>query len=152
MFSVAECHVVTSAGLRAERRRCSSGDRVLTFRLSSRVSFDPISCVSLIVTKCWWGCSCLCTRRRRRSRRRRVGGRRCLGSARESKKMVWPGVNPPWRCIVVVWGRGGFTWPLLLESPPWFGLYLWTTWLLMRPGNVCSVSVLNEPPRRNNVL
>lgn len=28
-------------------------------------------------------------------------------------------------------------------------LYLWVTWLLRRPGNVCSVSVLNEPPSRD---
>ena len=50
-----------------------------------------------------------------------------------------------WRCRVFA----GFTrfpcWRPVTSSPL-VGLYLWVTWLLMRPGNVCSVSVLNEPP------
>lgn len=35
------------------------------------------------------------------------------------------------------------------DSSPRLCLYLWVTWLLRRPGNVCSVSVLNEPPSRD---
>lgn len=35
------------------------------------------------------------------------------------------------------------------DSSPRLWLYLWVTWLLRRPGNVCSVSVLNEPPSRD---
>lgn len=36
-----------------------------------------------------------------------------------------------------------------VDSSPRLCLYLWVTWLLRRPGNVCSVSVLNEPPSRD---
>lgn len=48
---------------------------------------------------------------------------------------------------------GGLQWsPCWKEQPvdssPMLSLYLWVTWLLRRPGNVCSVSMLNEPPSK----
>lgn len=52
-------------------------------------------------------------------------------------------------------GDVGFRWASLpercrpVDSSPPLCLYLWVTWLLRRPGNVCSDSVLNEPPGRD---
>lgn len=57
------------------------------------------------------------------------------------------GIQPKWSCVVAdgqvssVWERKQ---PLDSSSP--LCLYLWVTWLLSKPGNVCSVSMLKEPP------
>lgn len=58
------------------------------------------------------------------------------------------------KSLTVRWGWGvegrGTCCPVLLLVSPLVDLclYLWVTWLLRRPGKVCSVSVLNEPPDR----
>ena len=91
---------------------------------------------------------------------RRVRGRCCLMAEGEHEKMVWTRAGLGWaggvRHDMEVWsGSGGLQTASLLEgwrpvdSSPRLCLYLWVTWLLRRPGNVCSVSVLNEPPGRD---
>lgn len=66
------------------------------------------------------------------------------GQEREGSGQV--GMNE----VDVATGRddGGRTAPPAgpVHPSPWLRLYLWVTWLLRRPGNVCSVSELSEPP------
>lgn len=80
--------------------------------------------------------------------RRRAGSQRKLLLHRggDMKRDGWTRTEPAgrvqhrWRRAVV----GGRQTVFLLEG--FILLYLWVTWLLRRPGNVCSVSVLNDPP------
>lgn len=80
----------------------------------------------------------------------RVRGRCCLVAEGEHEKMVWTRAGQGW-----AGGVQGLQTASLPEgwrpadSSPRLCLYLWVTWLLRRPGNVCSVSVLNEPPSRD---